>query len=108
MLGRPADTLRTLLFPFLALHAIFPAMWLITVVRNGPVPNDWLLLKTVADDYVARDWAHLYGTVEHALHPCYFWLNPPFALYVVAPLAWLPDVWAYAQLAEVEVMALAA
>ena len=34
-------------FPFLVIHAVFPAMWMMTVVRYGPVPNDWLPLKTV-------------------------------------------------------------
>jgi len=109
MLGRLSDTLSTLLFPFLALHAIFPAMWLITAVQNGPVPNDWLHLKIVADHFVAGDWTHLYSysVGEHALNPGYFWRYPPFALYVVAPLAWLPAGWAYAVLALVEVLALA-
>jgi hypothetical protein len=108
MLSRVSRAVRDLLFPLLAMHAIFPVMWLITLARNGPVPNDWLLLKTVADRFVAGDWSHLYATGEHALRPGYFWLYPPFALYVVAPLAWLSDVWAYALLASVEVMALAA
>jgi hypothetical protein len=89
------------------MHAIFPTMWLITVIRSGPVPNDWLLLKVVADHFVAGDWGGLYGTGEQALRPGYFWLYPPFALYVVAPLAWLPEGWAYALLAMVEVVALA-
>ena len=107
MLGQLHRAFRPLLFPFLVMHAIFPAMWLITVLRSGPVPNDWLLLKTAADHFVAGDWSGLYGIGEEALRPGYYWLYPPFALYVVAPLAWLPEVWAYAFLAIVEVVALA-
>ncbi|MGH7554144.1 MAG: glycosyltransferase family 87 protein [Longimicrobiales bacterium] len=78
------------------------------VVRNGPIPGDWLHLKMVADHFVAGDWTHLYDTGEQAFNPGYFWRYPPFALYIVAPLAWLPEVWAYALLAGVEVVALAA
>ena len=108
MPGRLSRTLRLVLFPFLAVHAFFPATWLISVVRNGPVPNDWFHLKVVADHFVAGDWSRLYAVGEHALNPRYFWRYPPFGLYVVAPLAWLPEVWAYALLAGVEVVALAA
>jgi hypothetical protein len=105
--GRASRTVRFCLFPFLAVHAIFPAFWLITLLRNGPVENDWFHLKTVADHFVAGDWSRLYTVGEGALDPRYFWRYPPFALYVVAPLAWLPKVWAYLVLAGVEVVALA-
>jgi hypothetical protein len=108
MPGQPMRVFRGLLLPFLLTHGIFPAMWLITVLGSGPVPNDWLLLKTVADHFVAGDWSGLYSTGERALRPGYFWLYPPFALYLVAPLAWLPEVWAYALLAVLEVVALVA
>ena len=97
-----------MLFPFLALHAVFPAFWLISVVRNGPAPNDWFHLKTVSDHFVAGDWDRLYAVGEQALNARYFWRYPPFALYVVAPLAWLPEVWAYAVMASIEVLALGA
>ena len=108
MLSGLPRTLRGMLLPFLAVHAIFAAMSLIAVVRYGPVPSDWLLLKAVADHFVAADWSHLYSTGEQALRPGLFWLYPPFARYLVAPLAWLPEVWAYTLLASVEVVALAA
>jgi glycosyl transferase family 87 len=99
--------LRALLFPCLAVHVIFPVMWVAAVMQNGPAPNDWLHLKIVADHFVAGDWSRLYAIGEQALNPGYFWRYPPFALYVVAPLAWMPQAWAYAVLAGVEVMALA-
>jgi hypothetical protein len=104
---RVSRTVRLCLFPFLALHAIFPAFWLITLLRNGPVENDWFHLKTVADHFVAGDWSRLYAVGEQALDSRYLWRYPPFALYVIAPLAWLPKVWAYSVLAGVEVVALA-
>lgn len=99
---------RELLFPVLVAHAIFPGLWLIRVVSSGPEPNDWLHLKVVANHFVSGDWARLYAVGENALNPGYFWRYPPFALYLVAPLAWLPDVWAYALLAGVEIGALVA
>ena len=100
--------LRLVLFPFLAAHAIFPAAWFVGVWRNGPAAGDWHHLKTVADHFVAGDWSRLYAVGEQALDPQYFWRYPPFALYVVAPLAWLPDVWAYLVLVGIEIAAVAA
>jgi glycosyl transferase family 87 len=108
MSPRLSRFLRFALFPFLAVHAIFPALWLTALERRGPVPNDWLELKIVADHFVAGDWSRLYAVGEQALNPGYYWRYPPFALYFVAPLAWLPRVWAYAVLAGLEVVALAA
>ena len=106
MPGRLYRSLRLLLLPFLAVHAIFPALWAINLLRYGPVENDWFHLKTIADHFVAGDWSRLYTVGEQALNPRYYWRYPPFALYVVAPLAWLPHVWAYALLVVIEVAAL--
>jgi hypothetical protein len=83
-------------------------MWLLFVTRNGPAAGDWHHLKVVADHFVAGDWSRLYAVGEQALDSRFFWRYPPFALYVVAPLAWLPDEWAYALLVGVEVAAVAA
>ena len=83
-------------------------MWVAATVHNGPAPNDWLHLKIVADHFVAGDWTRLYAVGDQALNPGYFWRYPPFALYLVAPLAWLPRVWAYVVLAGLEVLALGA
>ena len=100
--------LRAILFPCLAVQVRFPVMWLAATVQNGPAPNDWLHLKIVADHFVAGDWTRLYAVGDQALNPGYFWRYPPFALYIVAPLAWLPEVWAYVVLAGLEVLALGA
>ena len=100
--------LRAILFPCLAVQVMFPVMWLAATVQNGPAPNDWLHLKIVADHFVAGDWSRLYAVGDRALNPGYFWRYPPFALYIVAPLAWLPRVWAYVVLAGLEVLALGA
>jgi hypothetical protein len=108
MPGRLSRSLRVGLFPFLAAHALFPAMWLLSVWRRPPTTGDWHHLKTVADHFVAGDWSRLYAVGEQALNPNYFWRYPPFALYLVAPLAWLPEMWAYSFLVGVEIVALAA
>ncbi len=107
MPGRTSRALRSLLFPFLALHSIFIAMWFVGVARNGPVlASDWHHLKIVADHFVAGDWSRLYAVGEDALNPGFDWRYPPFALYLVAPLAWLPIPWAYGVLTGVEIAAL--
>ena len=82
-------------------------MWLISVWRKPPTQGDWHHLKTVADHFVAGDWSRLYAVGEQALDPRYFWRYPPFALYLVAPLAWLPEMWAYSVLVAIEILALA-
>jgi hypothetical protein len=107
MAGRLSRSLRVVLFPFLAAQALFPAMWVLSAWRKPPTTGDWHHLKTVADHFVAGDWSRLYAVGEQALDPQYFWRYPPFALYVVAPLAWLPETWAYSVLVGVEIVALA-
>jgi alpha-1,2-mannosyltransferase len=106
MRGRVSRSLRVALFPFLAAHALFPAMWLLSVWRKPPATGDWHHLKTVADHFVAGDWSRLYAVGEQALNPNYFWRYPPFALYLVAPLAWLPEMYAYSVLVGIEIVAL--
>jgi len=108
MRGRKPLCIDRFIFPFLVIHAIFPVMWLTAVARNGPVRNDWFHLKIVASHFVAGNWTYLYSIDGHALNPGYFWRYPPFALYLIAPLAWLPDTEAYALLALVEAAALMA
>ena len=95
-------------FFLLALHFVFPALWLVILFQQGPRPNDWLHLKVVADHFVAGDWAHLYSTGADAINPGYFWRYPPFALYLVAPLAWVPPGAAYPLVAGTQVAALIA
>jgi hypothetical protein len=104
---RASHPLRTAAFVILVLHLIFPALWVIQVALYGPKPNDWLHLKVVADHFVAGDWTHLYSAGADSINPGYLWRYPPFALYVVAPLAWLPPAWCYVLLAAIEVAALA-
>jgi hypothetical protein len=81
-------------------------MWIVQLAQYGPRPNDWLHLKIVADHFVGGDWAHLYSTGSDSINPGYLWRYPPFALYLVAPLAWLSPPVAYALLITIEVAAL--
>jgi glycosyl transferase family 87 len=102
---RPHRFVRAALFPFLITQALFPGMWLISVLQNPPATGDWRHLKTVADHFMAGDWSRLYAVGEQALDSRYFWRYPPFALYVVAPLAWLPELWSYWVLVGAEIVA---
>ncbi len=104
---RPSRLLRAVLFPFLVAHAIFPAMWVVNVLLNRPVTGDWYLVKVVANHFVAGDWSRLYAVGDQTLVSGLYWLYPPYALYVVAPLAWVPDIWAYWVLVGVDVVAVA-
>jgi glycosyl transferase family 87 len=106
--NRPSRFLRVVLFPFLAVHVLFFVMWFAALAGHGPAQGDWRELKIVADHFVAGDWSRLYAVGDQTLYPGYYWRYPPFALYVVAPLARLSDTWAYAVLIGVEAMALGA
>jgi hypothetical protein len=98
---RRGNLLQVLLLPFLALQATFFALWLVRLVLYGPEDSDWRHLKVVADHFVAGDWSNLYETGARAINPQYLWLYPPYALYLVAPLAWLTPLHAYLWLAGI-------
>ncbi len=107
MKGRRQESLfAILLLPFLALQAIFPALWLMNLALHGPVGSDWRHLKVVADHFVAGDWSDLYETGARAIDPHYLWLYPPYALYLVAPLAWVSISHAYLWLAGIGAVSL--
>lgn len=105
---RRSQTFQLILFPFLAAHAFFPLLWLVILAQNGPRQNDWRHFQIAAEQFLSGDWAHLYMEGPTPIHPGYFWRYPPYALYVVAPLAWMPQSWAYGLLVALEVAALAA
>ena len=71
------------------------------LVLYGPEESDWRHLKVVADHFVAGDWSNLYETGANAIDPHYLWLYPPYALYLVAPLAWATPFQAYLWLAGI-------
>ena len=98
--GRSA-LLQSLLLPFLAIHVAFFALWFYKLILYGPSEGDWSHLKIVADYFRAGEWSNLYETGDRAINPGYLWRYPPYALYLVAPLAWVPPVVAYALLAGV-------
>ena len=69
--------------------------------------NDWRHFQVAAEQFVSGQWADLYTDRLDTVHPGYFWRYPPFALYAVAPLAWMPQGWAYGLLASIGLAALA-
>jgi hypothetical protein len=105
---RRANALQLLLFPFLAVHGLFPLVWLTILAQDGPRENDWRHFQIVAEQFVSGNWTHLYIEGPDPPHPGYFWRYPPYALYLVAPLAWMTRAWAYGVLATLGVAALVA
>lgn len=95
-----------MLFPFLAAHIVFPILWLAVLAQDGPMQNDWRHFQVAAEQFVSGQWADLYTERLDTVHPGYFWRYPPFALYAVAPLAWMSSGWAYGLLAGIGLAAL--
>ena len=91
--------LKWLLVVGLAAHVFFPLLWLVRLVQHGPLENDWWHFRVAAGQFVAGDWAALYSLNMASGHSGYFWRHPPFMLYAVAPLAWLPPSAAYGAVA---------
>lgn len=99
---------QLLLFAFLALHASFFLMWLLGLWGAEAEQGDWYHLKVVGEHFVAGDRDHLYEAGEHAINPGYYWRYPPFALYLVAPLAWVSNPVAYGLMAGLGIGAVVA
>lgn len=97
---------RHILFPLLAAHVFFPLLWLAVVAQEGPRLNDWRQFQVAAEQFVSGRWNDLYSGRLDSVHPGYLWLYPPFALYFVAPLAWLPPAWAYGLIACITIASL--
>lgn len=103
-----SNAVKLVLFPFLSAHIIFPVLWLVVIAQDGPRQIDWRHFQVAAEQFVSGNWADLYTERLDAVHPGYFWRYPPYALYLVAPLAWMTPGWAYGLLAGVVVTSLAA
>ena len=99
-------SLRNAVLPFLVLHLALAVLIFAALLRVGPADGDWYELKLVADHFVAGDWGRLYSVGADSINPGYYWLYPPFALYVVAPLAWLSDSAAFWTLVAIEAVAI--
>jgi hypothetical protein len=97
---------QALIVGTLAAHVFFPILWLVLVIKFGPLQNDWWQFRVAAEQFVSGDWDSLYTQDVDSTHPGYFWRYPPFALYFVTPLAWLSPGAAYAILAVTVIAAL--
>ena len=87
-------------------HIVFPLMWVAAVLQNGPLQNDWWHFRLTGTAFVSGEWGHIYHQDPASEHPGYFWRYPPFALYFVAPLAWLTPIQAYLAIVSVSIAAL--
>jgi len=89
---------------------------------TGFMQFSWFESLVVSSDphaIVRRDWYQFFQTGHqllagdlHAIYPRafesgYFWLYPPYCIYLTAPLGVLPEWWAYALCVVVEVVAVA-
>ncbi len=106
--ARRSDTLKAVLFAFLAAHIVFPLLWIVVLAEAGPRENDWRHFQVAAEQFVAGNWSDIYSERLDSIHPGYFWRYPPYALYLVAPFAWMPSIAVYALLAAIAVSALVA
>jgi Glycosyltransferase family 87 len=97
---------KTILHAVLSLHAAFWVLWLFYAFGFAPsLPErDWFLLREVAKSFVAGDWHSLYLDREVSAGTLFF-RYPPFVLYLIAPLALLPPLGAYALVCVVQLIA---
>ena len=101
-----ARTAKRLLHDFLFLHAALWVGWLYYafVVATSPPEHDWFALREVAKSFVGGDWTSLYSVRELSSGP-YLFRYPPFVLYLIAPLAMLPPMAAYALVCVIQLVA---
>jgi hypothetical protein len=109
--GPPVDRSAAIRLPKLvaglvAAHALFPVVWLAILLQDGPRDNDWKHFQVAADQFVSGAWSELYTERMDSVHPGYFWRYPPYALYAVAPLAYVSPLIAYLLLASTGIAAL--
>src|SRR5437870_8201386 len=77
------------------------------VVSPDPYPilrRDWHQFFQTGHQLVAGDLSAIY---PRTFESGYFWLYPPYCIYLTAPLGVLPEWWAYALCVVVEVVAVA-
>jgi hypothetical protein len=65
--------------------------------------RDWYAFFETGRRFVA---GHLDAIYPRAFEGAYFWLHPPYCIYLTVPLAFLPERWAYATCAAAELVAL--
>jgi hypothetical protein len=80
-------------------------LWYAFVINPSAVrERDWFALREVAKSFVAGDWGSVYSdrAVSDGTH---FFRYPPFVLYLIAPLATLPPMVAYALVCATQLLA---
>ena len=65
------------------------------VLNPAPPDGDWFVLREVARSFLAGDWSSIYSERQLPTGTYYF-RYPPFVLYLIAPLALIPPMVAYA------------
>jgi len=102
-----ARTAKRVLHDVLVVHA---ALWVVYFLHalfgppSSPIDRDWFALREVARSFVGGDWAHLY-TDRVLSSGTQFFRYPPFVLYLIAPLAVVPPMVAYALVCLVQLAA---
>ena len=98
---------KRLLHDVLVVHA---ALWVVYFLHalfgppTSPSDRDWFALREVARSFVGGDWTSLYA--ERVLSAgTQFFRYPPFVLYLIAPLAVVPPMIAYALVCVTQVAA---
>jgi hypothetical protein len=101
-----ARTAKGVLHDVLVLHAALWIVWLCYAfgVAASPPERDWFALREVARSFVGGDWTSLYSDRELS-SGTHFFRYPPFVLYLIAPLAVLPPMVAYALVCVTQLIA---
>lgn len=107
MKGKGGTAAREILTVVLFFHAARWVSWLwhaFVVDPSAVRERDWWTLREVARSFVAGDWGAVY--VDRALsNGTNFFRYPPFVLYLIAPLAAIPPLAAYAVVCAIQLVA---
>jgi hypothetical protein len=102
-----ARTVKRVLHDVLVVHA---ALWVVYFLHAlfgppaSPINRDWFGLREVARSFIGGDWTSLYA--DRVLSSgTQFFRYPPFVLYLIAPLAVVPPMIAYALVCVIQVAA---
>ena len=97
---------KDVLHVVLVLHVTIWLVWLVYAFGLAPSPpeRDWFVLREVGKSFLARDWTSVYVDRQVAEGTMFF-RYPPFVLYLLAPLAAVPPMVAYAMVCAVQLAA---
>jgi hypothetical protein len=97
---------KDVLHVVLVLHVAIWVLWLAYAFGLAPSPpeRDWFVLREVGKSFLAGDWTSVYVDRQVAEGTMFF-RYPPFVLYLLAPLAAVPPMAAYALVCAVQLVA---